>query len=104
LKALFTEEAIREGIRTLQQFGGIYPSGVVDEATIQVGTFQDSITRVETRTDFFSSAKSKNIEKTSKFFAKLRCPKIFVFAKSFRFRGNFSLNFHQKIVKKFYLN
>jgi hypothetical protein len=37
-QALFTEEAIRAGIRNLQMFGGVYPSGLVDEATLQVGS------------------------------------------------------------------
>ena len=35
-EALHTEEAITEAVRQIQVYGGLVPSGVIDEETIQV--------------------------------------------------------------------
>ena len=35
-EALHTEESITEAVRQMQQFGGLQPSGVLDEATLKL--------------------------------------------------------------------
>jgi hypothetical protein len=35
-ESLYAENAIVEGIKNVQRFGGLHPSGVIDEATIQL--------------------------------------------------------------------
>ena len=43
-EALHTEEAITEAVRQIQVYGGLQPSGVIDEETIQVRYEAGSLT------------------------------------------------------------